>query len=61
MPHNLQPPVSAAIPVALFLVAMKATMYVKEHEHQAILGLVILLVAALAAALVLWAKLHYMM
>jgi hypothetical protein len=40
---------------------MKATTHDKEHEHQAIFGLAILLVSALAAALVLWAKLHYMM
>ena len=40
---------------------MKATIHNKEHEHQAMFGLAVLLVTALAAALVLWAKLHYMM
>jgi hypothetical protein len=60
-PHNSQPVVSTAVPVTLFSVGMKATTYDKEHEHQAIFGLVILLVSGLAAALVLWAKLHYMM
>ena len=60
-PHNSQPAVSTAFPVTLFSVVMKATAYDKEHEHQAIFGLVILLVSALAAALVLWAKLYYMM
>ena len=60
-PHNSQPALSTAIPAALFLVAMNATTYNKEHEHQTICGLVILLASALAAALVLWAKLHYML
>ena len=61
MPRNSQAALSTAISAALFSVAMKATTYDKEHEHQAIFGLVILLVSALAAALILWAKLHYMM
>jgi hypothetical protein len=40
---------------------MKATIYNKEHEHEAICAFVILLVAQLATLLVLWAKVHYMM
>jgi hypothetical protein len=40
---------------------MKATIYNKQHEHEAICALVILLVAELAAFLILCAKLHYMM
>ena len=39
---------------------MKATTYKKQHEHEAVFGLVILLVTALAAMLVLCAKLYYM-
>ena len=46
--------------LGLFSVVMKAT-YEKEHERQAIFGFVILLASAAAAALVLWAKLRYMM
>jgi hypothetical protein len=60
-PCNSQPAVSTAFSVTLFSVAMKTTAYYKEHEHQAVFGLAILLVSALAVPLVLWAKLHYMM
>jgi len=40
---------------------MKATTHDKAHEHQAIFALMIFLVSVLAAALVLGAKLRYMM
>ena len=59
-PCNWQATLSGVIAAVLFFVAMKATIYNKEHEHETICALVILLVAQLAALLVLWAKLHYM-
>ena len=59
MPCNSQATLRGAIAAALLFIAMKTTIYNKEH--QAIYGSVILLVAELAAFLVLCAKLYYMM
>ena len=60
MQCNSQAVPSGVIRSALFSIAMKVTTYSKEHEHEVIFGVVILIVTSLVALLILYTKLYYM-